>query len=130
MINIQHSTLNDVPNIQSALVVSTLVLVQFLLSVTQKSLREGLQKKTRLPCWFSGKESPWQCRFLGWEDPLEKEMATHSILLDWEIRGQRRLVGSSPQGRKSDEYSDNHTEEDTKLPFGKTLQMYKVFFVT
>ena len=22
---------------------------------------------------------------LGWEDPLEKEMATHSSILDWEI---------------------------------------------
>ena len=24
-------------------------------------------------------------RPLGWEDPLEKEMATHSSILDWEI---------------------------------------------
>ena len=24
-------------------------------------------------------------RFLGWEDPLEKEMATHSSMLAWEI---------------------------------------------
>ena len=24
-------------------------------------------------------------RFLGWEDPLEKEMATHSSTLDWKI---------------------------------------------
>ena len=24
-------------------------------------------------------------RFLGWEDPLEKEMATHSSILAWEI---------------------------------------------
>ena len=23
-------------------------------------------------------------RFLGWEDPLEKEMATHSSILAWE----------------------------------------------
>ena len=22
---------------------------------------------------------------LGWEDPLEKEMATHSSIIDWEI---------------------------------------------
>ena len=26
-----------------------------------------------------------QVRFLGWEDPLEKEMATHSSILAWEI---------------------------------------------
>ena len=24
-------------------------------------------------------------QFLGWEDPLEKEMATHSSILDWKI---------------------------------------------
>ena len=24
-------------------------------------------------------------RSLGWEDPLEKEMATHSSILDWRI---------------------------------------------
>ena len=24
-------------------------------------------------------------RFLGWEDPLEKEMTTHSSILDWRI---------------------------------------------
>ena len=24
-------------------------------------------------------------RFLGWEDPLEKEMAIHSSILTWEI---------------------------------------------
>ena len=26
-----------------------------------------------------------QIRSLGWEDPLEKEMATHSSILAWEI---------------------------------------------
>ena len=35
-------------------------------------------------------------RFLGWEDPLEKEMATHSSTL-----GQRSLAGYSLQGHKS-----------------------------
>ena len=27
-----------------------------------------------------------QVRFLDWEDPLKKEMATHSSILAWEIR--------------------------------------------
>ena len=31
-----------------------------------------------------GKESAW-IRSLGWEDPLEKEMATHSSILAWRI---------------------------------------------
>ena len=26
-----------------------------------------------------------QVQFLGWEDPLEKEMATHSSILAWRI---------------------------------------------
>ena len=26
-----------------------------------------------------------QVQSLGWEDPLEEEMATHSIILAWEI---------------------------------------------
>ena len=30
------------------------------------------------------------------EDPLEKEMATHSSILVWEIQGQRSLVGYRP----------------------------------
>ena len=41
------------------------------------------------PSWLSGKESSCQCRrqvqSLVKEDPLEKEMATHSSILAWEI---------------------------------------------
>ena len=38
--------------------------------------------------WFSGEESPYNEGDLipgGWEDPLEREMATHSSILAWEI---------------------------------------------
>ena len=46
-----------------------------------------------VPWWLSGKESACQflpmqetrARSLDWEDPLEKEMATHSSILAWEI---------------------------------------------
>ena len=40
-----------------------------------------------LPWWLIGKESvqEMQVRTLGQEDPLEKEMATHSSILSWEI---------------------------------------------
>ena len=43
-----------------------------------------------LPWWFRRKESACQCRRwgfdpLGREDPLEKEMATHSSTLVWEM---------------------------------------------
>ena len=37
-----------------------------------------------------------QVQSLGREDPLEKEMATHSTILAWEIHGQRSLSGCSP----------------------------------
>ena len=38
---------------------------------------------------------------LAWEDPLEKEMATHYSILAWKIPyGQRSLAGYSPQGQK------------------------------
>ena len=37
---------------------------------------------------------------LGSEDPLEKEMATHSSILAWRISGQRSLVGYCPWSRK------------------------------
>ena len=33
---------------------------------------------------------------LGWEDPLEEGMATHSCILAGESHGQRNLVGYSP----------------------------------
>ena len=35
-------------------------------------------------------------QFLGQEDPLEKEMATHSSILPGESHGQRSLAGYSP----------------------------------
>ena len=38
-------------------------------------------------------------RSLGQEDPLEKEMATHSSILAWRIPW-RSLVGYSPWGHK------------------------------
>ena len=41
-----------------------------------------------------------QVLFLGWEDPLEEEMATHSSVLAWRIHGQTSLVGYSPWGHK------------------------------
>ena len=44
----------------------------------------------------------WKARAgtLGWEDPLTKEMATHSNTLAWKFHGRRRLVGYSPWGFK------------------------------
>ena len=42
-----------------------------------------------LPCWLRVKSPPamqeTQVQPLGWEDPLEEEMATHCIILAWRI---------------------------------------------
>ena len=40
------------------------------------------------------------------EDPPEKEMATHSILLPGEFHGQRNLVGYSPWGHKESDATE------------------------
>ena len=37
---------------------------------------------------------------LGWEDPLEEAVATHSCILAGESHGQRSLAGYSPWGPK------------------------------
>ena len=37
---------------------------------------------------------------LGWEDPLEKEMATPPVFLPGKSHGQRNVAGCSPWGHK------------------------------
>ena len=39
-------------------------------------------------------------RSLGWEDPLEKAMATRSSILAWKTHGKKSLTGSGPGGGK------------------------------
>ena len=56
-----------------------------------------------------------QLQSLGWEDPLEKEMAAHSSILAWKIPYQFPLVSYSPWGRK---------ESDT------TEQLHFLYYVT
>ena len=52
--------------------------------------------------WLSGEESlpmeetqETQVSSLGWEDPLEEEMANHSSIFAQRLSGQRILVGYS-----------------------------------
>ena len=45
-------------------------------------------------------------RSLGWEDPLEKEMAIHSSILAWRSHGRRSLVGYSPWGCKQSDTTE------------------------
>ena len=53
-------------------------------------------KYTGFPGGSVGKESACNVG----EDPLEKEMATHSSTLAWKSHGQRSLVEYSPWGHK------------------------------
>ena len=39
-------------------------------------------------------------RSWGWEDPLEKEMATHFSILAWKITWTGELVGYTPWGHQ------------------------------
>ena len=45
-------------------------------------------------------------RSLGWEDPLEKGMATHSSILVWRIPWTKDLVGYSPWGHKESDMTE------------------------
>ena len=46
-------------------------------------------------------------RSLGWEDPLEKEMATHSSILAWRIPWTEEHGGlHSPWGRKESDTTE------------------------
>ena len=53
-------------------------------------------------------------RSLGWEDPLEKRIATHSSILAWRIHGQRSLVGYSPWGCKQSDTTERLTRRKTE----------------
>ena len=46
-------------------------------------------------------------RFLGREDPLEKEMAIHSTTLPGKFHGRRSLIGYSPWGRKESDTTES-----------------------
>ena len=58
-----------------------------------------------------------QFQSLGWEDPLEKGMATHSSILPGKFHGQRSLEGYSPQGRR-----ESDTTERPTLPLSCVLE--------
>ena len=48
-------------------------------------------------------------RSLGWKDPLEKGLATHSSILAWKTHGQRGLGGYSPWGHKESDTTEQLT---------------------
>ena len=59
------------------------------------------QRVKRLPAV----QETW-VRFLGQEDPLEKETATHSIILAWKVPWMEKPAGYSPWGRKESDTTE------------------------
>ena len=51
-------------------------------------------------------------RSLGEDDPLERRMATHTIILPGEFQGQRSLGVYSPWGHKESEMTEQLTHTD------------------
>ena len=62
----------------------------------------------------------------GQEDPLEKEMATHSSILAWRIHGWRSLVGNSPWSHKESDTTERLHFRLDRLIYWKT-RLSKLF---
>ena len=48
-----------------------------------------------------------QVSSLGWEDPLEEEMANHSRILAWKIPWTEKPGGYSPEGNKESHMTEH-----------------------
>ena len=66
------------------------------------NFRSLVSNALRIPRWLSGKEPTCQCkryrRSLGWEDILEKEMATQCHILAWKVSKTEEPGGLQPKG--------------------------------
>ena len=66
---------------------------------------------------------------LGWEDPLEKEVATHSSIFAWEIPWTEEPGGLSPGGYKRTGHNlktkttDNEYLNQHSLKYNPTIQI-------
>ena len=58
-------------------------------------------------------------RSLGWEDSLEKEMATHCSILAWKFHGQRSLEGYSPWGHEELDAIEHTAHKEEGAVFGE-----------
>ena len=71
-------------------------------------------------------------RSLGQEDPLEKEMATHSVLLPGESHAGRSLAGYSPWGRKESDTTERlhfHFKYGIGFHFVHSVFLSKLFLI-
>ena len=58
-----------------------------------------------------------QGQSLGWEEPLEKEVAAHSIILAWEIPWAEGPGGYSPWGHRKSDMTERAREHCYLLAF-------------
>ena len=65
-------------------------------------------------------------RFLGWEDPLEKEMAAHSSILAWKMLWTWEPGGYSPQGSKESDMTER-ANTHTPLTGNRGLSIRSIF---
>ena len=60
-----------------------------------------------------------QVRSLGWEDPLEKEMATQCSIFAWEIPWTVKPGGLQSMGsHRVDRTEHTHTHKHVEIPLG------------
>ena len=74
------------------------------------------QMKKNLPAM----QETW-VQYLGWEDPLEKEMQSTPVFLPGEFHGQRSLAGYSPLGDKEVDMTEQLTLSLSCRVYRRTL---------
>ena len=62
-----------------------------------------------------------QVQSLDWEDPLEKEMATHSSILAWEIPWTEEPGGLTVQGVAEESDTTKHLSNNNPLAYCNLL---------
>ena len=78
--------------------------------MTLKILGEGGGASVGFPGGSDGKESACSAGDLGWQDALEKEMATHSSIPAWRIPWTEEPGLYSPWGHKDSDTADSVCE--------------------
>ena len=71
-----------------------------------------------------------QVQSLGWKDPLEKGMATHSSILARRIQWTKSLVGYSPWNHKESDTAERLTLSDIANVFTETESRELGLFIT
>ena len=71
----------------------------------QRTKKPSIQLCIRLPWWLAMQETQEMgVQFLGWQDPLEEEIATHSSTLTWEIPWTEEAGGLQSMGSQRVEH--------------------------